>query len=237
MKIQTPKNSFFQDKTIVWLFFAVVIVEVLANLFSFEAIVFAFKPLVALLLMYLYWISSKERSWLFLSTLFFLLLTSILILFDSELFLDIGLFSILIHRILIIFCVVKLNKIKDFVPVIIATVPFIFVFSYLLTISDEITKDSFFPLVAQNILVSILAGLVLSNYFMNLDSYTPWLSIFGLVSIALYFIVFIEKCFLSDFPPTYLRPLGMVLFATSYYTFYKFVMEAEQLNDFQKASS
>ncbi len=26
----------------------------------------------------------------------------------------------------------------------------------------------------------------------------------------------------------------MVLFATSYYTFYKFVMEAEQLNDFQK---
>ncbi|MFV8358085.1 hypothetical protein ACNQGB_18115 [Flavobacterium sp. XS1P32] len=144
MKIQTPKNSFFQDKTIVWLFFAVVIVEVLANLFSFEAIVFAFKPLVALLLMYLYWISSKERSWLFLCTLFFLLLTSILILFDSELFLNIGLVSILIHRMLIIFCVVKLNKIKDFVPVIIATVPFIFVFSYLLTISDEITKDSFF---------------------------------------------------------------------------------------------
>jgi hypothetical protein len=39
MKIQTQKNSFLQDKTIVWLFFAVVIVEVLANLFSFEAIV------------------------------------------------------------------------------------------------------------------------------------------------------------------------------------------------------
>jgi hypothetical protein len=36
---------------------------------------------------------------------------------------------------------------------------------------------SFFPLVVQNILASILAGLVLSNYFMNLDSYTPWLSI------------------------------------------------------------
>ena len=94
MKIQTPKNSFLQDKTIVWLFFAVVIVEVLANLFSFEAIVFAFKPLVALLLVYLYWISSKERSKLFLCTLFFLLLTSILILFDSELFLNVGLFSI-----------------------------------------------------------------------------------------------------------------------------------------------
>lgn len=29
----------------------------------------------------------------------------------------------------------------------------------------------------------------------------------------------------------------MVLFATSYYTFYKFVMDAEQLNDFQKAGS
>lgn len=29
----------------------------------------------------------------------------------------------------------------------------------------------------------------------------------------------------------------MVLFATSYYIFYKFVMDAEQLNDFEKASS
>jgi hypothetical protein len=51
------------------------------------------------------------------------------------------------------------------------------------------------------------------------------------VSIALCFIVFIENV-LSD-SPTYLRPLGMVLFATSY-IFYKFVMDAEQLNDFQK---
>lgn len=238
MKLQTPKNSFLHGKTIVWLFFAVaVVVEVLANLLSFEAIIFAFKPLVVLLTMYLYWINSNERSWLFLCTLFFLLLTSILILFDSELFLNIGLFCILIHMSLILLCVIRLNKIKDFVPVIIATVPFIFVFSYLLTISDEIMKDSFFSLVAQNILVSIFAGLVLSNYFMNLDNYTPWLSIFGLVSIALYFIVFIEKCFLSDFPPTYLRPLGMVLFATSYYTFYKFVIDAERLNDFQKATS
>lgn len=230
MELYTKKVSFLHDKTIIWLFFAVVVVEVLANLFSFEAIIFAFKPLVALLLMYLYWISSKERSWLFFFTLFFLLLTSILILFDSKQFLLLGLFSVLIHRILILFYVIKLNKLKDFVPVIIATVPFIFIFSYLLSISDEIPEESYFPLVAQNILVSILAGLVLSNYFMNLDTYTPWLSIFGLVSIALYFIVFIEKCFLSDFPPTYLRPLGMVLFATSYYTFYKFVMDAERLN-------
>lgn len=126
---------------------------------------------------------------------------------------------------------------KDFVPILIAIIPFIFIFSYLLSISDEIPKGSYYPLVVQNILVSILAGVILSNYFMNESNNTPWLSIFGLLSTALYFTVFIEKCFLSNLPPTYFRPLGMILYVTSYYAFYKFVIDAEKLNADLKANN
>ena len=230
MQLLTKNYNFSQGNAIVYLIFSFTIIEVLAELFSFKIILFAFRPLIALLLMYLYWITSKERNVFFFISIFFLLLTSIFIISESLPFLIVGLAGIVIHRILLILYIIKLNKVKDFVPILIAVIPFIFIFSYLLSISDEIPKESYYPLVIQNILVSILGGVVLSNYFMNETKNTPWLSIFGVLSIALYFIVFIEKCFLPNLPPTYFRPLGMILYVTSYYAFYKFVIDTERLN-------
>ncbi|MDI5888240.1 hypothetical protein [Flavobacterium yafengii] len=230
MQLLTKKYNFLQENAILGLLFSFSIIEVLAELFSFKVILFAFRPLVAILLIYLYWVTSKERNVFFYMTVFFLLLTSIFILFESMLFLILGLIGIFTHRILLIFYIIKLNKIKDFVPILIAIIPFVFIFSYLLSISDEIPKGSYYPLVAQNILVSILAGVILSNYFMNDSNNSPWLAIFGLLSTALYFTVFIEKCFLSNLPPTYFRPLAMILYVTSYYSFYRFVIDAETIN-------
>ncbi len=230
MQLLTKKYNFLQENAILGLLFSFSIIEVLAELFSFKVILFAFRPLVAILLIYLYWVTSKERNVLFYMTVFFLLLTSIFILFESILFLILGLIGIFTHRILLIFYIIKLNKIKDFVPILIAIIPFVFIFSYLLSISDEIPKGSYYPLVGQNILVSILAGVILSNYFMNDSNNSPWLAIFGLLSTALYFTVFIEKCFLSNLPPTYFRPLAMILYVTSYYSFYRFVIDAETIN-------
>lgn len=230
MQLQTKKYNFLKENTIVSLIFSFAIIEVLAELFSFKVILFAFRPLIAFLILCLYWITSKERSILFFITTFFLLITSIFIISESQLLLKIGFIGIVIHRLLLIIYIIKLNKVKDFIPILIAVIPFVFIFSYLLSISDGIPEGSYYPLLVQNILVSILGGVILSSYFMNETTNTPWLSIFGVLSIALYFTVFIEKLFLNNLPPTYFRPLGMVLYVTSYYAFYKFVIDAERLN-------
>jgi energy-converting hydrogenase Eha subunit C len=139
-----------------------------------------------------------------------------------------GVISFVIHRLILIVYLIRLDKIKDFIPILIAFVPFIFIFSYLISISVEIPDSSYYYLVIQNILVSIIGGIVLSNYFMNETQYTPWLSIFGLLSVGLYFIVFIEKWFLASFTATYFRPLGMILFAMAYFSFYKYVIDSER---------
>lgn len=230
MQLLIKKHNFLQENTVIGLLFSFAIIEVLAELFSFKVILFAFRPLIALLILYLYWITSKERSILFCITTFFLLLTSIFIILESKLFLRLGVAGIIVHRILLIFYIIKLNKVKDFIPILIAIIPFVFIFSYLLSISDGIPEGSYYALLVQNILVSALGGVILSNYFMNETTNTPWLSIFGVLSIALYFTVFIEKLFLNNLPPTYFRPLGMVLYVTSYYAFYKFVIDTERLN-------
>jgi hypothetical protein len=230
MQLLIKKYNFLQENTVVGLLFSFAIIEVLAELFSFKVILFAFRPLIALLILYLYWITSKERSILFCITTFFLLLTSIFIVLESKLFLRLGVAGIIVHRILLIFYIIKLNKVKDFIPVLIAVIPFVFIFSYLLSISDGIPEGSYYPLLVQNILVSIIGGVILSNYFMNETTNTPWLSIFGVLFVGLYFTVFIEKLFLNNLPPTYFRPLGMVLYVMSYYAFYKFVIDTERLN-------
>ena len=162
------------------------------------------------------------------------MLTSIFIISESKYFLTLGVVGIVVHRVLLIVYILKLNKVKDFRPILIAIIPFIFIFSYLLSISDEIPEGSYYPLLVQNILVSIIGGVILSNYFMNETTNTPWLSIFGVLSTGLYFTVFIEKLFLNNFPSTYFRPLGMVLYVTSYYAFYKFVIDTERMNSNEK---
>ena len=213
------------------LIFAVGILEIIAMILSFDYVQFAFRPLVAVLILYLYWHTSHRRNIFFGLIFLSLIITSICILFTNEYVVALGLVSIVAHRIMLICFLLKLNKIKDYAPIFIAIVPFISIFSYLLYIADEISNVSYYVLIIQNILVSIFAGIILSNYFMNQDRSSAWLSIFGLLATSLYFIVFIEKCFMSDLPPTYFRPLSLILFASTYYSFYKSVIDIERAND------
>ncbi|MCL6461733.1 MAG: hypothetical protein I4O51_07665 [Flavobacterium micromati] len=230
--IAKKKTDIFEN-AITLLLFSVVFFEIIATMMSFEVVQFAFRPSVIVLILYLYWRTSTARNILFFVPFVFLLVTSVCILFKDQYIVMIGLISVAIHRIMLIYFIIKLNKIKDFIPILIALVPFISIFSYLLYLADEIPARSFYPLVIQNVLVSVFAAVVLSNYFMNKNSNTAWLSIFGLLSTSLYFIVFIEKCFLSSLPPTYFTPVGMILFASSYYAFYKLVRESERTNTYQ----
>lgn len=224
----TKKNGIEVQNTLIGLYFSFAAIEILAEIISFEPILFAFRPLTLILLMCLYWITSKKRSFVFFTTIFFAVVSSVLMEIDPEKLLLFGVISFVMHRMILIFYILKLNNTKDFIPIVIAFFPFIFIFSYLISSSIEIPEGSYYYLVIQNILVSIIGGIVLSNYFMNETKDSPWLFIFGLLSVGLYFIVFIEKWFLASLSITYFRPLGMILHVMAYYSFYKFVLDSEK---------
>jgi hypothetical protein len=131
-----------------------------------------------------------------------------------------------------IYYIIKLIKLKDYIPLLLAMIPFMFFFFYLLSITSDITTRSYGILILQNILISILVGIALSDYVMNNGKKdSTWLLIFGMLSVTQYFIVFVERYYLSDISPISLRPLAMILNASVYYAFYKFVMAIEKLND------
>jgi hypothetical protein len=230
MRIFIKENNL--EKLIVTLYFAVAAIEVTAELFSYKPFLFIFKPLISVVLMLLYWKTSHQRNPLFFVIILFSLITNVFFIYDTEAMLFLGLIAFFVHRLLMIYYIIKLVKLNDYIPLAIAMVPFMFIFFYLLSITNELTIRSYGILIIQNILISILAGIALSDFVMNdWKKETTWLFIFGLLSATQYFIVFIDKYYLSDLSPIIFRPLAMILNASVYYAFYKFVMAIEKLND------
>lgn len=230
MRIYTKEYNL--EKLILGLYFFVVTVEIIAELFLYKPFLFIFKPLIPILLMLLYWKTSNLRNSLFFLTILFSLITNVFFIYDTENMLFLGLIAFFIHRLLVIYYIVKLIKLKDYIPMFIAMIPFVFFFFYLLSLASELEPRSYVILIIQNIMISIIAGLTLSDYMMNNGKKdTTWLFIFGLLSVTQSFIVFIEKYYLLDLSPISFRPLAMLLNMAVYYTFYKFVIVNERLND------
>ncbi len=230
MRILIKKSNL--EKLILVLFFTVVTIEVAAELFSCTSMVFVFKPLISIVLMMLYWNTSSQRTPLFFFTILFSLITNVFFIYATETMLFLGLIAFFIHRLLMIYYIIKLIKLKDCIPLFIAMIPFLVFFFYLLSMTSALTTRSYGILIIQNILISIIAGIVLSDYIMNNDKKeTAWFFIFGLLSVTQYFIVFIEKYYLSGLSPSIFRPLAMILNTGVYFAFYKFVLVIERSND------
>lgn len=217
-------------KCLTVMFLIIMVIEATAELFSNKLLIFIFKPLLSIGIMALYWNASKRKDSIFFVVLSLSLITNLLFISSSENLLFVGLVVFLIHRLLLISYVIRIIKLKDFIPLFIAIVPFLFVFSYLLSISNEIQMKSYWILLIQNVLISLIGGLALLEYILNYSKMSSWFLIFGLLSVTQYFIVFIEKYYLSNLAPIAFRPLAMVLNASVYYAFYRFVVDAENAN-------
>ena len=211
-------------------YFVVAVCEIMSELFYYTPLIVVCKPLMPLLLIMLYWFTSPVRQTLFLVAMLLSSATNLLFIPNDPKMLFFGVIAFTIHRIIVIFFIFKLIKIKDIIPVAIATVPFLIVFSYML-VSSEVPENSFFLLVLQNLLISILGGIAVSNYIMNDNRRNSWLLICGMLFVALQFIVFVEKYFLIGFSPGILRPIAMALNAFAFYTFYEFVLAVEKSDD------
>jgi len=90
---------------------------------------------------------------------------------------------------------------------------------------------SYVILIIQIILISVLSGIILSQYLLTFNRKDIWLFVFGLMSLMQTFVIFIEKFYLSDFKITSLRPLALFLNTMVCFSFYKFVIASERLNN------
>ncbi len=211
-------------------YFAVAMIEIMAELLEIKMLIYILKPLMPVILMVLYALTSSVRNPLFFTALFFSMVTNILFIPTDQASLFYAIIAFMVHRLVILYYIILILKIKDYIPVFIATIPFMIVFFYLLA-SSEVPENSFMILIFQNILISILGGIALSNYIMHDNKRNSWLLICGLLFVGLQFIVFVEKYYLSGLSLTIFRPIAMGLNAFAFYTFYEFVTAIEKSDE------
>lgn len=212
-------------------FFAVAVLEVISEYWQNKDLIFSLKPFITLLLIVIYCVESKQRNLIFISALLLSLITNILFIPNTPNYLHYALLVFTIHRVLVVYMVLGLQNIKDYIPVLIATVPFMLIFFYLFMETAEIPERSYYLLILQNILISIFSGLALSSYVMNDNKQNSMLLIAVLLFVMLQFIVFIEKYLLVNEYASILRPLAMTFNVLAFFSLYKYVIIAEKSNN------
>lgn len=218
-------------KSLTFGYFIIAFFEVISEYFAYTPFICSLKPLIPLLLVVIYLISSTKKNPIFVIVLLLSMVVNILFIPNTPMCLYYALIIFTLHRILIIYLVFSLQKVKDYIPMIIATLPFLLIFFYLFIETNDIPENSFYLLMLQNILISVLAGIALSSYVMNDNKQNSVLLISVLLFVMLQFSVFIEKYFLVNEFQMLLRPLAMTFNALAFFSFYKYVMIAEKSNN------
>ncbi len=205
-------------------YFGIVFMCIISEVFSLKQMLSVFKPMLIPTILVLYLLTSSKNNWVYISSLFFALSSNVFLLFSTPVFLLYGNLAILLFFILAIMLVLK--RIEKFLllPFIIATLPFLFIFSSLLNLTMTTESPSFIPSAINGLLLSVLAGLSLSAYVMNDSKANSWLAISTLLFIVLAFLFMIQKYYLANIA---FQPISALVFSFAHYAFYKFVIESE----------
>lgn len=213
------------------LYFIVSIIEITAEYLYNESLIFIFKPLLPLLIIIIYCIESNKKNKLFIVAMVFSIITNLLFIPNVADYLFFAIIAFLIHRVIIMYLLIKINPIKDFIPFLLASAPFLLVFFYLFIETDNIPENSYAILILQNLIMSVFAGIALSNYVMNDNKQNSILLISAFLFVLLQFVIFIEKYFLIYELREIFRPMAMILNVFAFFTLYKYFIETEKSNN------
>ncbi|WP_293872023.1 lysoplasmalogenase family protein [Flavobacterium sp.] len=211
-------------------YFVIAIFEIIAEYFVNKSIICILKPLLPVFLIIIYYIDSERKNVMFIIVLLLSSLTNILFIPNTPTYLFYGIIVFTIHRIICIYLILSLQKFIDYIPIIIATSPFLLIFFYLFTETSEIPENSFYVIIIQNILISVLTGIALASYVMNDSKQNSILLISALLFVMLQFVVFVEKYFLTNEYQEFFRPTAMTLNALAFFSLYKYVVTSEKSN-------
>ena len=209
-------------------YFGLAFLQIIVEFTVYSNVAIFIRVALPFLLMALYHISSKDKNVLFYITIVLLLISNVLFYFVGTVLFFYGILSFILMRMVALVLIFKLTKHKNYLYIVVASFPFLLIFFYLISAKNEIADYEFNMLIFQSILISLLGGISISNYFISDNRQNSWLLISTLLFIGLRFIVFIERYFVSNLSETDVyRPIAIILNVFAFYTFYKYIIAAE----------
>jgi len=208
-------------------YFGLLFVQMIVDFFDLKAVSFIFRIAMPVLLVALYQLYSTKRNFLFYLAMALLLISNSFFFYADKMLFFYGILAFILLRVVMLIHIFKLTSDKNYLHIIVGSFPFLVIFFYLISATSEISNTEFNILIIQSILISILGGISVVNYFKNENRQHSWLLISTLLFIGLRFIVFIERYFAYSLSLAIYRPIEIILSVFAFYTFYKYVVTAE----------
>lgn len=206
------------------LFLGVTLILVVAEYLHAELLLYIFKPMLIPLLLLQYLQTARKICIWYLVSLGFAFFSNLFLLSDSVACVQLALVTFTFYRLATIVTMLKVGDPVLILPFVLATLPFLFVFSYLIYIVMTPSHPNFYPTVINDIIISVFSGLGLSQYVMNDNKQNSWLIISTLLFTFLVVIFMIEHFYLSN---VVFQPVSALVFSLAHYAFYLFMKESE----------
>ena len=151
------------------LFFIVSLLEIMAEYYENKLLIWITKPFILPFLLAYYLSVTKKMNKYFLMAMVCSWIANLLFIEDTFKWIIYASIFFLIYRILIIYIVMKKVKMPSLVPLVIGSVPFIFIYTTICFLSFEAMGDNLYLFLIHGIFTIFLGGLSLGNYIMDLN--------------------------------------------------------------------
>lgn len=179
---------------------------------------YIFKPLLMPLLCSLYFVTAKHKNKYFVLALLFMWLANIFFIGNQKGLFILGALNTFISRVFVLVFVLKAVNRPKFVPFAIASVPFLMIFITVLELISENLGEAFYFYIVNGLLVIILGGIALANYFHNSNRINTYLLISVILFTAMQFLVAVDVYYISV---DLFRPIVIIMYSVAQYVFYK----------------
>lgn len=210
-----------------WLYFIIGSIEIVAEFYNDTEIIWLTKPFLLPGLMFLYCKTSKKPNPIFLVALGFNWVANICFIFEDFKIIIFGASFFLIHIVLIIYLLIKLIKFPGKFPLLLCSLPFLFLHLCVANLANETSGYGICLFVIQGVFLIFMGGFVLANYMLKSNKINFLLLISTIFFLFTQFIIILKYYYISF---KFFQPLAMLLFVIGQYIFYKFLILNEKRN-------
>jgi len=164
-------------KITLFLFVLASILDIIGIIFSIQILVYIFKPLIILSLLFLYVFSLPKRLKWYVMALELCFFGDVFLMFSGELFFIAGLASFLIAHVLFIKIVISRIKEFNFLKVLSSAIPFLAVFSLLIFILKESLHEMLWPVIIYGLTIATFGIVSLISYLETKSNKSIWMLI------------------------------------------------------------
>ncbi|QBZ98401.1 lysoplasmalogenase family protein [Flavobacterium sangjuense] len=210
------------------LFFIVSLFEIMGEYKEDKLLIWITKPFILPFLFAYYLSLTKKINYFFLVAIICSWIANLLFIENTINWIIFGSVFFLVYRILVIYIVMNKVKMPSLVPLIIGSVPFIFIYATVCSLSFEAMGDNIYLFLIHGIFTIFLGGLSLGNYIMvsNKSNLVLFLST---MLFALTQFVFVLKVYYED--ANFFHALAMTMFVVGQFLLTKFMFLTEENKD------